>query len=156
MDNTDKEERLVKAKNTVFRLLKSRIQSEHEIQEKLNAKNLPVPVIKQTIRYFRDLGLINDRQFAKEWVSSRLKKPFGIDRIRLELKRKGIDPAVIETAIRDSTDQYDEYAVVSRLARYRSSKYKNTDPEKIRQRVYGFLLRRGFSMSVIIKVVRDL
>ena len=154
MGNKEKEEYFSKARNTVFRLLKFRLRSEKEIHEKLKAKNLPVSVIKQTIQYFKDLDLINDRRFAKEWTSSRLKKPFGINRIRLELKMNGIDPAIIETTIKEAINKYEELEVVTRLARYRASKYKNIDPAKIRQRVYGYLLRRGFSMNVIIQAIK--
>lgn len=156
MGNKNKEELTCKARNAVFRLLKFRSRSEKEIHEKLKVKKLPDPVIKQTIAYFKDLDLINDHQFAKDWTSSRLKKPFGINRIRLELKKKGIDPTVIEATITDATDKYDEFEVVTRLARYRASKYKNIDPEKIQQRVYGYLLRRGFNLSVILKAIKTL
>ena len=154
MGNEKKEDIFFKARNTVFRLLKFRLRSEKEILEKLKAKNLPVSVIRQTIHYFKDLDLIDDRRFAQEWTSSRLKKPFGINRIRLELKTNGIDPAIIETTIKEATDKYEESEVVARLARYRASKYKNIGPEKIRQRVYGFLLRRGFNMNVITKAIK--
>ena len=156
MGNKKKEELTCKARNTVFRLLKFRSRSEKETREKLKAKKLPVSVITQTIAYFKDLDLVNDSRFAKEWTSSRLKKPFGINRIRLELKKKGVDPTVIEATIADATDKYDEFEIVTRLARYRASKYKNIDPEKIQQRVYGYLLRRGFNLSVILKAIKTL
>ena len=156
MGNKKKEDILFKTRNTVFRLLKFRLRSEKEILEKLKAKNLPVSVIRQTIHYFKDLDLIDDRRFAQEWTSSRLKKPFGINRIRLELKTKGIDPTIIETTIKEATDKYKELEVVTRLARHRASKYKNIDSKKIQQRVYGYLLRRGFSMNVIIKAIKIL
>ena len=156
MGNTEREEHLSKARNTVFRLLKFRLYSEKKIREKLQAKNLSASVINQTISCFKDLDLINDRRFAREWTSSRLKKPLGVNRIRLELKKKGIDPAVIEAAAKKATGQYNELEVVTRLARYRASKYKNIAPEKIQQRVYGYLLRRGFSINIIIKAIKDL
>ncbi len=156
MTDKEKGKLLVKARNTVFRLLKFRLRSEKEIREKLKAKKLPDPVTKQTIAYFKNLDLIDDHRFAKDWTSSRLKKPFGINRIRVELKKKGIDPETIEETVKEATEKYDELEVVTQLAQYRASKYKSIDPKKIQQRVYGFLLRRGFNMNVIIKALKTI
>ena len=150
------EERLRKAQTVVFRLLKFRLRSEKELREKLKAKKLPSPIIKQTIAYFKDLDLIDDRRFARQWTSSRLKKPLGINRIRMELKEKGISPAIIEGALKEVTDQYEESEVVIALAQYRASKYRTCDPEKTKQRVYGYLLRRGFSVNDSIKAIKTL
>ncbi|MBN1869628.1 MAG: regulatory protein RecX [Candidatus Omnitrophica bacterium] len=156
MDNREEEDYFSKAQNTVCRLLKFRLRSEKELQDKLKAKNLPGSVIKQTIQHLKDIGLVDDLPFARQWVCSRLKKPFGINRIRLELKLKGVDPAAIETVIQETTGQYDELDVVTRLAQRQASKYKNIDHEKIRQRVYGYLQRRGFSTNVILKAIKTL
>lgn len=156
MDKKEKEESFCKARNIVFRLLKFRFHSEEEVRKKLTAKNLPDSVIKQTIQYFKDLGLIDDRRFAQQWISSRLKKPFGINRIRLELKKKGIDSLIIQETLKEATKHYEESEVVTTLARYWASKYKNIAPEKIRQRVYGYLLRRGFNINTIIQVIKSI
>ncbi len=150
------EERLRKAQQVVYRLLKFRLRSSKELQSKLSEKKFSSSIIKQTIQHFKDLQLINDHTFAQQWISSRLKKPFGVNRIRLELKDKGISPDIIEEALKESTDMYEELAIVTELARYRASKYKNDDPQKIKQRVYGYLLRRGFSTNSIIKAIKTL
>lgn len=152
----EKEEHLYKAQTICYRLLKFRLRSEEELQGKLKERKFPAPIIKQTIEYFKDLDLVDDRKFAQRWTTSRLKKPFGINRIRMELKAKGIGPTIIEEALREATDRYEESEVVTKLAQYRASKYKQADPEKTKQRVYGFLIRRGFSMSSIIKAIKTL
>ena len=156
MGNSEKEEQFQKAQNTVFRLLKFRLHSEKEICDKLKAKKLPVAVINKTIRHFKNLDLIDDRQFAQHWTASCLKRPFGINRIRLELKKKGINPDIIDEVIKTVTGQYDELEVVIQLAKYRASKYKNVDPQKVKQRVYAYLVRRGFKMNIIIKAIKNI
>ena len=150
------EERFRKAQQIVFRLLKFRLRSEKELQRKLKEKKLPGPIIKQTIQYFKDLELIDDHKFAQQWTSSRLKKPFGLNRIRLELKDKGIDVDIIDEALKSAENQYDELKIVTELAQYRASKHRNADPERIKRRIYGYLLRRGFSMNNIIKAIKTL
>ena len=156
MDNTNNEENIRKAKKIVYRLLKFRARSEYELRVKLSTKNLPTPIAEQTIRYFKELELIDDVVFARQWTSSRLKKPFGLCRIRLELQKKGIEAAIIDDVLMEAGQQYNELAVATPLAKHRALRYRNVSPEKIRQRVYGYLLRRGFSTSSAIKALKSI
>ena len=156
MDSMNNKEGIRKAKIIVFRLLKFRSRSEQELRDKLRAKNLSSPIAEQTIRYFKDCKLIDDRLFARQWTSSRMKKPFGLGRIRLELQKKGIDAGIIDKVLMEAGHQYDELAIVTPLAKHRASKYNNVSPEKIRHRVYGYLLRRGFSTYSVIKALKSI
>ncbi len=156
MDHANSEESIRKAKIIVFRLLKFRSRSEQELRDKLRAKNLSSPIAEQTIRYFKDCKLIDDRLFARQWTSSRMKKPFGLGRIRLELHKKGIGAEIIEDVLQKAGYQYDELAIVIPLAQHRAAQYTKVSPEKIRQRVYGYLLRRGFSGDAVMKAVKSI
>ena len=156
MNNTNNEEGIRKAKIIVYQLLKFRMRSEQELRDKLRLKNLPTPIAEQTICYFKELELIDDAVFARQWTYSRMKKPFGLGRIRLELQKKGIDAAIIDKVLTEAGHQYDELAVVTPLAQHRASAYSNVSPDKIRQRVYGYLLRRGFSTSSVIKALKSI
>ena len=146
-----------KAKNAVFRLLKVRLRSEYELIEKLRNKNIPDEIIKETVKFFKNLEFINDRQFAKAWISSRLKKPYGSNRIRFELKNKGIAPEIIEEEINHATkEDYCELQVINQLAKRRCEKYRNIEPTKRYKRVFDYLTRRGFSAPNIMKAIRKL
>lgn len=156
MNNKEQEKSLHKAKIIGLRLLKFRLQSEQELHDKLKAKNLPIPVIEQTIQHFNDLGFVNDQQFARQWTSSRLKRPFGLNRIRMELKKKGINAAIIQETLDEAAQNYEELAVVTALIQHRASKYQDIAPDKIKQRLYGYLQRRGFNTNIIIKAINIL
>jgi regulatory protein len=156
MDTAEQDEDFNKAKSIVYRLLNIRLRSEHELRAKLVSKKLPPSIVEQAIRYFQELDLVNDRQFARQWIASRLKKPFGFNRIRLELAEKGIHAAVIQEALDDASKDYDEWTTAAQLVQHRARKYKNIDPDKARQRLYGYLQRRGFKASTIVKVIRDI
>ena len=142
------------AKKTVYRLLTIRLRSEQELREKLISRKFPAAIIKQTIDYFKWLSLIDDGVFARQWTVSRLKKPFGLNRIRLELKKKGIKKTVVERAINEVARSYDEFQVVEQLVRHRLEKYGNLEPQKAKQRIYGLLIRKGFSSGNIMKAIR--
>ncbi len=156
MDTQAKEESFRKARSIVFRLLKSRPRGEKELRDKLATNDLPVSIVEQTIKYFKDCALINDVAFARQWTSSRLAKPFGLNRIRLELKNKGIDRTVIEETLKDALRGYDEGAIVEKLANHQAGKYTNSDPKIRKQRVYGYLFRRGFNPDIIVDVIKNI
>jgi len=156
MENAKQEKDFNKAKTAGYRLLTFRPRSEHELREQFTSRKLPNPVIEQTIQYFKDTNLIDDRQFARQWTFSRLKKPFGLNRIRIELEKKGINTIVIEEVLAESSKNYNELDIVTDLARHRAIKYKDITAEKSRQRLYGYLQRRGFNTNIILKVINTL
>ncbi|OGX37486.1 MAG: hypothetical protein A3C36_06350 [Omnitrophica WOR_2 bacterium RIFCSPHIGHO2_02_FULL_52_10] len=156
MAKAEQEEGFNKAKSIVYRLLNIRLRSEHELRAKLVSKKLPHSIVEQAIRYFRGLDLVNDRQFARQWIASRLKKPFGFNRIRLELTEKGIPAAVIQETLDEASKDYDEWTTAAQLAQHRARKYRNIDADKVRRRLYGYLQRRGFKTSTIVKVIRNI
>ncbi len=152
----DARKTLSKAKLAVERLLKIRLRSEKEIKDKLKQKNFSTDVIDATIQYFKKLDLVNDRQFAQKWIESRLLKPFGINRIRFELRTKGVDEVIIQKQLEDALDDFPEEDVVSSLAQRRATLYKGIDKAKIKQRLYGYLVRKGFQSTAIFKALKKI
>ena len=155
MEADDKKNQ-VKARSTVYRLLKIRLRSEKEIRDKLKLKQFPDETIDHTVTYFTQIGLIDDRLFAQKWIASRLNKPFGARRIQHELKDKGIHRRIIDDEIKNAGEDYCEEDVVLELARKRRRKYEGLDPQKVKQRLYGYLSRRGFSPESIFKAMKRL
>jgi len=149
----DNQQSIIKAKEYVFRLLNFRLRSEHEIREKLIKKNFSPDDITKTIGYFKELDLINDRQFAKKWISSRQSKPYGQNRIRFELKQKGIDDDVLEEELSLGFINFSEEDVVCQITRKQTLKFQNIEPVKRKKRIYDYLIRRGFKNQIIMKVL---
>lgn len=152
----DEKKKVNKARYVVYSLLKFRLRSEREIREKLKHKKFSEEIIDETISYFAQLGLIDDRQFASRWIASRLHKPFGARRIQHELIDKGIERNIIEDEIKHAQESYCEEDIVFDLARERRRKYEGLDPQKAKQRLFGYLSRRGFSPDVIYKAINRL
>ncbi|MDD5731176.1 MAG: regulatory protein RecX, partial [Candidatus Omnitrophica bacterium] len=96
------------------------------------------------------------RLFAKGWVASRLKRPFGLRRIKQELAQKGLDKEVIEESLERVKEDYRESEVILQLAEQRFSKLKNIEPQKAKARVYAYLVRRGFSPEITSDIVKGL
>lgn len=145
-----------KAKTAVFRYLKYRPRSVHEIQLKLRRKNFPSTIINQTVDYFKKIGCLDDQQFAHGWVRSRLNKPLGIRRIRQELKLKGIEDELITQAITNATQDYEECEYILALAKRRLRQYTNLDQRTAQRRLYVYLARRGFNSGAILKTIYNI
>ncbi|OGX25649.1 MAG: hypothetical protein A2787_05905 [Omnitrophica WOR_2 bacterium RIFCSPHIGHO2_01_FULL_48_9] len=146
----------IKARDTIFRLLKFRLRSEQEIRTKLKTKKFSDETVNSTVQYFKQLQLIDDRQFAKSWIAARLARPLGINRIRFELKTKGIAEDLIKEQLNAIDDTYSELETVLELGKRRFAKYKNIEPMKAKRRTFEYLSRRGFKTETISKAIRQL
>ena len=141
---------LQKTRDYAFLLLKFRPRSENEIRQRLKKKKFNSEIIESTVSFLKDKGFIDDNYFAKTWIESRIKKPLGIRRLKAELSIKGINKEIIDTQINEIKKSYPEEDIVGGIAQDRLNKLKGCDPQKAKQRVYAYLLRRGFSPETVI------
>ena len=146
---SNSKESVQKARDYAFLLLKFRLRSEKELYERLRKKKFDQGVIKEVLAFLKERKFIDDNLFAKSWIESRLKKPFGLRRLTQELKLKGIEKEIIDNRIQEAKEGYSEADIVKRLAGMRFKKLKNIEPQKAKMRVYGYLLRRGFSPEIV-------
>ena len=144
------------AKTIVYRLLKIRLRSQKEVRDKLKQREFDQSVIDQTLDYFRGAKLLDDREFARQWIKWRAAKPFGINRIKFELKEKGIATEILDQVLADFKEEFSEEEIVLTLARRRKEISKEKDPVKLNQRLYGYLLRRGFGAQTILKALKKI
>ncbi len=145
-----------RAKTIAFQFLKIRNRSEKEIRTQLLKKKISSEIIDQTIPYLKNSELINDRQFARDWIAMRLQKPMGRRRIFFELKQKGISEEILEEETKVVPREEGEERIVETLARKRLERYKNLDETKQKRRVFEYLARRGFEVDTVKKVVEHL
>ncbi len=145
-----------KAREYAFLLLKFRQRSEKEIYQRLKRKKFPESVIKETALFLKNKGFIDDVQFSKAWIESRLKKPLGLRKIRQELNLKGIDKEIIESQLSKIKDNYQEDEIVLKIAKERLIRLKGIGPDNAKRRLFSYLLRRGFSPEIVTDTVSQL
>lgn len=139
-----------------FRLLKFRPRSEYELRQRLKRRGFSESAVGEALFFLKEKKLVDDLEFARIWVQSRLKKPLGISRIKQELKIKGIDKDLIEQALRNIGDKYSEERVINELVCRRWERLKHLQPQKVRRRLFLFLLRRGFSSDKIQEAINQI
>jgi len=145
-----------KARGYAFLLLKFRQRSKKEISERLRKKRFDEQIIKETITFLENKGFVDDKIFARAWIESRIKKPFGIRKIRQELNFKGIDKEIIDSEINVIKKKYPEEEIIEEVAKIRLGRLKGIDPNSVKRRLYSYLLRRGFSPEIVTDIVTRL
>lgn len=140
-----------RAWEAALRLLESRPRTEREIRDRLRLKTYSPEQIEGVVTRLRELGLINDRQFAKMWVENRATfKPKGAQALRQELARKGVDREVAAAVIAANTNAETEASQCAEVARQAARRYRNApDWPTFQRKLAGFLQRRGFGHAVI-------
>ncbi len=151
-------EEFIRAKKIAFQFLKVRNRSEKEIRRKFIQKKINAEVTTQTLDYLKKLDLVNDRRFARDWITMRLGVSYGLKRIFFELKEKGIAKSIIDDVLTEiKVDRpYNEEDTITCVVQKRMQRYKNLEPEKAKRRMFEYLARRGFSLDKIKSTVEKL
>jgi len=138
----------------VLRFLSYRPRSEKEIRDYLKKKNASQKTSKAIIKKLKKLELIDDRSFALWWIQQRSSfRPRGRRALWFELKQKGIDQEIIK----DSLFSDKKELVLAKKAAQKKAKFlKNLEFLAFRQKMTGFLARRGFDWETIKKVLEEL
>ncbi len=144
-----------KARACALRLLKFRLRSEQEIRDKLSQKEYAKGVIDATLASLKKSGMVDDEAFARLWVETRMKRPLGRLRLRRELKKKGVDEKWIEAAFERACQGYDEKEVVRDLVRQKMKRMQGLEDDKIKARLFGYLVRRGFPQNLVIETILE-
>ena len=150
MKDTDQ---LYKAKRYAFLLLKFRPRSEKEIRDRLRGKRFSEDIIEKTVTFLREKRFLDDRLFAAAWIDYRINKPLGLRRLQKELSGKGIDKGIIARCIEEVKKDYSEESVVERIVGEKLARMRGIEVRKAKNRIYAYLLRRGFSPYVVIEVM---
>lgn len=146
--------------NLSLRFLSYRPRSEKEILDYLAKKasrsqGLTEEIIAKVIAKLVEYKFIDDREFAKFWVEQRVKfkhKPIRV--IEFELKQKGIDKGLIEDALSAFDSKDLDLGSAKKLAEKKMDFYRSLSPEKRREKVTNYLLRKGFSYDTVKKILK--
>ncbi len=129
-----------------------RARTESEIRHKLSQKGFSAEETDKVVERLRTNGLIEDEQYARSYVESRAAlHPRSHRLMALELRQKGVTNSNIEKAL-EETEEDDQLAY--QAASQYSRRLAALEWDKFRERLSGFLMRRGFTYGTIAPVVR--
>ena len=149
----DTGERLDSAKQYCLKLLGIRERTKLELTTRLKEKKYAIDIIASAIRDLSATGLIDDKKFAHSWIERRLINNYGKNRIAFELKQKGIPEAIITQELNNALSSYDESGAAAEESEKYKRLYRNLKPEVLQRRLYGHLIRKGFSSDIVQNIV---
>ncbi len=122
-------------------------------------------IIEKVISKLKEQKFVNDGEFARWWVESRLRfRPRSINLIKRELLQKGIERDIIDAQISNlpakqdlaSRDRFlisSDLELAKKLIEKRVEKFKSLPKSEIYRKVGSYLARRGFDWETIKQVI---
>ncbi|MCA0294409.1 MAG: recombination regulator RecX [Actinobacteria bacterium] len=142
------------AREIALRQLTVRARSRTELARALARKNVPEDVAQEVLDRLSDVGLIDDAEFARDWLAAGDRRQKSRRALLAELAEKGVDRDVIDEAVADLDGDRD-LAVARGLAERKARSLAGLDPQVRYRRLAGALARRGFPASVVAQVTRE-
>ncbi len=141
----------------LVRLLRERPRSIFEVRDRLGRRGHGQEAIDDAVASAVDAGLLDDRAFAKLWVSDRLwHHPLSRAAVAQELRQKGVASAVIDASLDELYPPVRELEVARELACSRYERLRGVDAARRASRTVRFLERRGFRRGTALEIVRAL
>jgi regulatory protein len=139
-----------------LRLLTASKKSSAELAKRLQDKGYSPEVIETIITDLQNQKLLSDVNLVRDTVTWSIQsKHLGKHRVRLELKRRGIQNDLIENAL-TQIDPTEEKERARELASIRWSKFYKIDLKRRKKKVYDFLIGRGYDFCVAKEMIDEL
>ncbi|HUP26983.1 MAG TPA: RecX family transcriptional regulator [Chloroflexia bacterium] len=160
--------------------LSYRPRSAREVEMRLRKKAYTPEQIDAVMVRLKRLGYVDDREFARFWVTNRMSfSPRGPRLLRSELRQKGVAQEVVDEILAESAEnqvelrqQAEDFAAARdesltdepvagtdlanalALARKRMRLLSSLDPQTARRRLSSFLARRGYDYGTIDSTIK--
>ena len=136
---------LERAYQRALHYLSYRTRSEQEVRNNLHKHDIPEQVIETTLDRLREKSLVDDAHFAAQWIENRRAfHPRGKKALAAELRQKGVGRRIIDQAL----EEVDEIQMARKVVEKKKRKVQSLEWPDFRQKMYGYLSRRGFHYSV--------
>lgn len=143
------------ARTICLRLLTLRARTRAELHEALTARGVPEQASTKVLDRLADVGLVDDRAFAGDYVLSRQRdRGLAVREISRQLRDKGVDETVIAAAV-SGIGADAEAAAARQLVARKLRSMTRLAPEVKTRRLVGMLARKGYSPSMAFQVVRE-
>jgi regulatory protein len=128
-----------------------RARSRREVRDRLRRYGYGQETVEGVVGRLVELGYLDDKEFARTATREKARR-YGPRRVSADLRRSGIDAELAQNVVDE------EFAGRSELEEARSAaarRYNRGGSDAEARRVYGFLVRRGYSSDVCAEVARE-
>ena len=139
------------AMGRALNLLGYRARSVAEIRDRLGRYGYAGETVEAVVGRLGELGYLDDAEFARLKAREKARR-YGPRRVSLELRKSGVGEKLAQEVVEE------EFAERSEVGEARSAaarRYNGRGSDAEARRVYGFLVRRGYSAEVCAQVARE-
>lgn len=150
-----RQEILIKrARRRALHLLERMDRTESQLRIKLTQGYYPEDVVEDAIGYVKGYHYLDDLRYAQNYVGCQ-KERKSRRRIQTELLGKGVAMELVQQAIEEEFQQENEQELISKWVEKKGYSTEKADLKE-KQRMYQFLLRKGFHSDDILHVLEHL
>jgi regulatory protein len=146
------------ARRRLVRYLSCRKKSMHEARTYLARLGFPDFAVEAALSAALELGLLDDTSFTEAFVRTqkRVAKK-GPRALTHELVGRGVNRAEVEKALEKNYSLEEQRALARAVAAKRlPTLQRSEEPHKTRQRLFRYLMNRGFDPEVCSEIVEEL
>ncbi|MFQ5511262.1 MAG: regulatory protein RecX [Candidatus Krumholzibacteriia bacterium] len=144
-----------RGRDKALRLLAIRPRTRYEIRNALDGLNMMDSIRDGVLDELKERGLVDDRRFAREYVRSRVEvKGLGPHRLKFELERRGVHPALVGEVLKTETSAVEQEEMARRVV---TKKLAGRRPdEKDVAKLSALLQRKGIDYEIINRLTFEL
>lgn len=144
-------------KKKALELLGRRLHSYSELRLKLMQKKYDRDLIGEVLDQLREKGILDDYRFGRQYAEEKIRlKSWGRNKLKAELIRKGVAPAIIDDILTEEDTTPEENAKVIALKKLKLLSKGNYNNRELSSRLSAYLYSKGYDFDTIREVVRVL
>ena len=138
-----------RAKKRAMHLLEKSNRTEAQLQEKLQQNGYPEIAVEAAIAYVKKFHYVDDLRYACSYVRNQNDRK-GKNRLYLELLQKGVKKEEARQALDEFYPEEEESFKIQKWMEKKGYQKEQAEAKE-KQKMYQFLLRKGFQSSDILK-----
>jgi len=115
-----------------------------EVERRLAERGYLADAAEMAVYKLEKEKLLDDEAFANAWARARAAKQLGKARILQELRQKGVDDQIAESAVA-TLDEDDQTGAVNALAAKLLKRYQKEPAQAAMRKALAAMLRRGYA-----------
>lgn len=148
-------ERVQKAKTSALKYISIKARTEFELRQKMKTLQHEYEIIDKIVEDFKEKKYLDDQEYAEMYVRDFVNfKKDGIFKLKRNLLQKGVNSEIMDFIIEKYVSLEDQFEKALKLGKRKFDFLGNK--ENKREKIYRFLVQKGFEGTVISKVLRKI
>ena len=146
------------ARAAALRLIDRMRRTHSDIARRLRDKGYAPEDIDPLLERLTEVGLIDDVEYARAYLAGRWgRRAAGWRKLEMDLRKRGVSPEDIAAGrakLEAAQGAADEVGMARRAIEQAERRYAKLDPQARKRRLWGLLVRRGFSTDIIMQAMK--